>query len=83
MDTEESTEHMAHDVVVRAYGKASAVIPVGVTFEDVPIEKETFEVTFECHNCHHRWTETVTKVEKASDQHTNPLKPLGRSHEYT
>jgi len=66
VSTEESTERIAHDVVVLAQGgRGSQVIPASVTFEDVPIEKETFEVTFECHNCNHRWTEMVTKVEKA------------------
>ena len=63
--SEQDTEHIAHDVVVLARGgRDSRVIPAGATFEDVPIERETFEVTFECHRCHHKWTETVTKVEK-------------------
>lgn len=65
VDTEQQTERIAHDVVAFSYGgRGSAVVPAGVTFEDVPVEQETFEVTFECHHCRHRWTETVTKVEK-------------------
>ncbi len=65
VDTEHDTERMMHDVVVLARsGRDSRVIPAGVTFEDVPIEREKFDVTFECHHCHHRWTETVFKVEK-------------------
>ena len=85
VDTEASTEHIAHDVVVLARGgKGYAAIPAGVTFEDVPIEREAFEVTFECHNCHHGWTETVTKVEKASNQHPTPPKsPNGVPHHRT
>ena len=64
-NTEQDTEHIAHDVVVLARGgKDSRAIPVGVTYEDVPIEREKFDVTFECHHCHHKWTETVSKVEK-------------------
>jgi hypothetical protein len=56
---------MAHDVVVLAQGGRDArVIPAGVTFEDVPIEREKFEVTFDCHHCQHTWTETIYKVEK-------------------
>ena len=65
LDTEQDTERMAHDVVVLAQGGRDArMIPAGVTFEEVPIEREKFEVTFDCHHCHHRWTETVFKVEK-------------------
>jgi len=65
VDAEKDTEHLTHDVVVLARsGRDSRVIPAGVTYEDVPIEREKFEVTFECHHCHHKWTETVYKVEK-------------------
>ena len=65
VDTEQGTEHIAHDVVILAGGgRDSRVIPAGVTYEDVPIEREEFDVTFECHHCHHRWTETVFKAEK-------------------
>jgi hypothetical protein len=63
VNTEESTEHIPHDVVVRGE-RGARVIPAGVTYEDVPIERETFEATFECHHCHHKWTETVVKAEK-------------------
>ena len=65
VDVEQDTERIAHDVVVLARGgRDSRVIPAGVTYVDVPIEREKFEVTFECHHCHHKWTETVLKVEK-------------------
>ncbi len=65
VDAEQDTERIAHDVVVLARsGRDSRVIPAGVTYEDVPIEREKFDVTFECHHCHHKWTETVYKVEK-------------------
>ena len=63
-DRETGKELMAHDVVVMHYAKESHFIPAGVTYEEVPIEKEKFDVTFECHHCHHRWMETVFKVEK-------------------
>jgi predicted nucleic acid-binding Zn-ribbon protein len=64
-DVEQGTERIAHDVVVVARGPMdSRVIPAGVTYEDVPIEREEFDVTFECHHCRHRWTETVTKSER-------------------
>lgn len=67
VDTERGTERIAHDVVVRSMDPRNPkVYPAGVTYEDVPIEREKFEVTFECHNCGHRWTETVFKVERAS-----------------
>ena len=65
VDKEEGTERIAHDVVVLAQGGInSRVIPAGVTYEDVPIERDEFAVTFECGKCHHAWTETVTKVER-------------------
>ena len=55
-----------HDVVMLARGgRDTRMIPAGVTFEDVPIERETFNVTFECHHCHHQWSEKVTTVQKA------------------
>jgi len=64
-DVEHDTERIAHDVVVLARGgRDSRVIPASVTYEDVPIEREEFDVTFECHRCHHAWTEKVTKVQK-------------------
>jgi predicted RNA-binding Zn-ribbon protein involved in translation (DUF1610 family) len=48
VNTEESTERIA----------------LGLASTTIPIERETFEVTFECHHCHHKWTETVVKAEK-------------------
>ena len=65
VDIEQGTERIVHNVVVRSNDpKRPTVYPAGVTYEDVPIEREKFDVTFECHHCHHKWTETVFKVEK-------------------
>ena len=65
VDTKQQTELVAHDVVAFTLGgRASAAVPVGITFEDIPIEQEAFEVTFYCHHCDYKWTETVTKIEK-------------------
>jgi transcription elongation factor Elf1 len=66
VDRESDTERIVHNVVVRAaYGRDFRIIPAGVTYdEDIPIERERFDVTFECHHCHHTWTETVTKVQR-------------------
>jgi hypothetical protein len=65
VDVEHDTERIAHDVVVVARsGMDSRIVPATVTYEDVPIEREEFDVTFECNHCHHTWTERVTKVEK-------------------
>jgi hypothetical protein len=61
VDTEEGIERMARQPVVRAIG---GTIPAGVIHEDVPFEREKFDVTFECHHCHRRWIETVSTVEK-------------------
>ncbi|MDG6909222.1 MAG: hypothetical protein JRN08_02520 [Nitrososphaerota archaeon] len=66
VDAEQHVEHIAHDVVVLAQGgRGTRVIPAAVAFEDVPIEQETFTVAFKCNACHHEWTETVTKTERA------------------
>ena len=66
LDKEEHTERVVHDLVtIGGMGLGSGnVMPAGITYEDVPIERDEFAVTFECGSCHHRWTETVTKVEK-------------------
>ncbi len=65
VDAKQGTEGIVHDVVVRSNDpRHPTVFPAGVTYEDVPIEREKFDVTFECHHCHHKWTETVFKVEK-------------------
>jgi predicted RNA-binding Zn-ribbon protein involved in translation (DUF1610 family) len=65
VDVEHDTERVAHDVVVIARGGRDArMIPAGVTYEEVPIEREEFDVTFECHHCHHTWTEKVAKLQK-------------------
>ena len=54
-----------HDVVVVARGfRESRVIPDGSRFEQVPIERETFDLTYKCRNCQHEWSETVRTVEK-------------------
>ena len=63
-DRQTGTKRMVRDVVSH-YAKESHLIPAGMTYEEVPIEREKFDVTFECHHCHHKWTETVYKVEKA------------------
>ena len=64
-DVQRDIERVMHDVVVVARsGRDARVIPVDVVFEDVPIEREFFDVVYECRNCRRRWTETLTKVEK-------------------
>ena len=65
VDAEQGTERITHNVVVRSNDPYHpAIYGAGATYEDVPIEREQFEVTFESHHCHHRWTETVFKTEK-------------------
>ena len=66
VNTEEGTERVDHDVAVPVYGPNARVIPAGTTSEDIPIIKETFETTYECRSCHHKWTETTRKVEKTA-----------------
>ena len=65
VDVQSGTERITHEVVVPSLdpGRPS-VNPASVTYEDVPIEREEFDVTFEGHHCHHTWTEKVRKVQK-------------------
>jgi transcription elongation factor Elf1 len=64
LDTEQRTERLIHDVVVNSLGEDEHVVPAGVRVEEIPTETKTFEVTFECHRCHHEWSVKVTTVEK-------------------
>jgi transposase-like protein len=64
--TEHHTEHVELDRATRIDGMvADGSIqhpPVTPVSEEIPVETETFETTFECVHCHHTWTEKSTKV---------------------
>lgn len=55
---ERDSEQIVHDVVVLQ------VIPDGITHKQISIERKTFDVTYECKNCHHEWMETINAVKK-------------------
>ena len=62
VNLEEGTEKITHNITVKdPYGRG--FIPGVVYTEDVPTFVESFNVAYECHNCHHKWTEAVTNVE--------------------
>lgn len=67
VDAEQGSERVVHDVVVVPIlaGSGSRTAPVGVAYGEIPIEREEFDVTYECKNCHHEWTERISKVEES------------------
>ena len=68
VDAERETERIVHDIAVGGLGAPSALVSSPVVaniVEEVPVERETFDVAYECRHCHHKWTETVTVVERA------------------
>ncbi len=67
-DLQHETERVIHDIVTvrpdgrgggRLYAPANAA-----TVDEIPVERETFDVVYECRHCNHKWTETVTAIEK-------------------
>lgn len=63
---EQDTERITHEVVVGGAGasRAGHVFATSnpTTVEEVPIERDTFVLTYECQKCHHKWTESITEV---------------------
>jgi DNA-directed RNA polymerase subunit RPC12/RpoP len=48
-----------------------AMMPVGAVTVEIPIERDTFEVTYECKHCHHQWKETLVVVKKEKGRSKN------------
>lgn len=47
------------------------MMPVGAVTVEIPIERDTFEVTYECKHCHHQWKETLVVVKKEKGRSKN------------
>ncbi|QQG49457.1 MAG: hypothetical protein HY247_03930 [archaeon] len=62
LSVEDDTERVMHDIIVRA-PRGQVLGPI-VTYEDVPIERESIEIGYECRHCHHQWKETIIKIQK-------------------
>ncbi|MDV3277803.1 MAG: hypothetical protein LYZ69_04965 [Nitrososphaerales archaeon] len=67
--SERDAERILHDIVVVNRGGMTSSGSVwasanAMTVEEVPIEREEFEVSYECRHCHHKWSETFTKVSR-------------------
>ncbi|HUI85676.1 MAG TPA: hypothetical protein VLY21_00780 [Nitrososphaerales archaeon] len=60
---EHGVEETAYDVVL-GWSATSQVLPAPVTHQEIPVERETFDLTYECVHCHHEWTETINVVQK-------------------
>jgi len=66
VDAEQDTERLVLDFLVGGMGNPRAASPVtATTVEELPIERETFDISYECKHCHHRWTEEVTVTERS------------------
>lgn len=69
VDRQSGTERIVHDIVsVAPDGPGGAHLyapPNAATVEEVPIQRETFDVALECRHCHHKWTEVVNTVERS------------------
>ncbi|HEV2120466.1 MAG TPA: hypothetical protein VGS11_10250 [Candidatus Bathyarchaeia archaeon] len=59
---------MRHEVVVTGAGasKAGHIFATlnPTTVENVPIERDTFKLAYECRKCGHKWTESITEVKR-------------------
>jgi hypothetical protein len=64
VDREEDTVKQTHDLVMPRVTMGGAMMPVAAITIEVPIERDTFEVTYECKHCHHQWKETLVVVKK-------------------
>ena len=62
-EAEEDTERIVYDVLVPGgYNRPTQSIPLGAREAEIPIERDTYTLSYECGRCHHRWTETMTKT---------------------
>ncbi len=65
VDKEEDTVKMVHDIAMpRAIAGGGSFMPVAAVTIEIPIERDTFEVSYECKHCHHQWKETLVVVKK-------------------
>jgi len=68
VDTERDVERHVH--YVSTYPPTGKVLGAGgapvvtQTEEDIPIERESFQVQYTCKHCHHEWSETLSVVHK-------------------
>lgn len=61
---EHDTVRVVHDAVVIRTQRGGGIIPVAAVAEEVPIERDTFKISYECGHCHHQWSEMVPVVKK-------------------
>jgi hypothetical protein len=64
VDKEEDTIKQTRDLVMPRVTMGGGMMPVAAVTFDIPIERDTFEVTYECKHCHHQWKETLVVVKK-------------------
>ena len=65
--SEEDSVKMVRDLAMpmpRITMGGGSFMPVAVQTIEIPIERDTFEVSYECKHCHHQWKETLVVVKK-------------------
>jgi transposase-like protein len=70
--TEHHMEHIDLDLATRTSGlmhdNSIQHPPPNPISEEIPVETETFETSYECSHCHYKWTEkSVDVVEGTAD----------------
>jgi hypothetical protein len=69
VEQEKDTVRVVHDVTLPRLGYsdarlAGAFTPIEAVAEEVPIERDTFKLTYICGHCRHEWSEIVPVVKK-------------------
>jgi hypothetical protein len=66
VDVQHSTERLIRDFSTYPFSRQQSGAVQGwvdvKTTEDVPIELDEYEVTYDCRHCHHTWTEKLTEA---------------------
>jgi hypothetical protein len=65
LESQEDTTRVVHDISTFPIGPMGKVTTSIATVADkVPIERETFRITYVCGHCKHGWSEEVGVVKK-------------------
>jgi DNA-directed RNA polymerase subunit RPC12/RpoP len=73
VDKENDTTRIVHDIIIPRTSRGGGFIAAAAVAEEVPIERDTFEVSYECKRCGHEWSEKLVVVKKDSSN----AKPSG------
>lgn len=65
IDRETDSIRVMHDVVTMRTQRGGGIIPVGAVAEEVPVERDTIRISYQCNHCHHSWSEDIPVITKA------------------